>query len=243
MKSVNSLEMNETNSVAVNIQSLTKLYGTKTVLNSIDLKLSRGTIYGLIGRNGSGKSTLMNIISGEERSTSGIMELCPDIKLGLVSSKKGYPSFISLKGICSLFKASHKTWDESRYYSILDIFKLAPELKYGQLSWGQAAGVKLAVMLAQKPALWLLDEATLGIDIISQGYCLTALLEYYIEDQPCVLFCTHTLSEIERLADEILILEEGEIYWQGDKDKLISKEESFSETIFNIFNELEGTSR
>ena len=230
------------NNIAISINDISKTYRQKIAIKSLSIVLEKNKIYGLIGRNGSGKSTLLNIISDEEQATHGNVTLSSDANVGIVSSTKGYPNFISLGGISSLFKASHKKWDVERYKAVLNIFALDEKRKYGDLSTGEAAGVKLAAMLAQKPNIWLLDEATLGIDIFAHWQCLTTLLEYFIEDQPCVLFCTHELSEIDRLAEEVIIMDSGKIYWQGDKDELIIDHQSLSETIFSMFEKLQRQS-
>lgn len=223
----------------ITTKGLAKAYQDSIALQPLDLQLQSNRIYGLIGRNGSGKSTLIKLLAELEQPCFGSINTPNNLTCGYVSNELGYPNFIKLNALSELFKKSHQLWDEERYLDVLQIFGLNDLSAYGNLSTGQKAGVKLAVLLAQHHKIWLLDEATLGIDIVAQGHSLTALLKYFIEDEPCVLFCTHDMNEIERLADEVLVMEAGRIHWQGEKDELIQDPNTLSESVYSLFNNQE----
>lgn len=226
-----------TNSIVVETKQLSKWFAEKQAVKSVSIALERNKIYGFIGRNGSGKSTLMNLLTQELTPDSGAIKTSESCKIVKVSSELSFPDFIRLDKIQSLFKASKHSWDPARYEAVLQIFDLNLTSRFGNLSTGEKAGVKLAVLIAQQADLWLLDEATLGLDIISQFNCLTAILEYFVEDKPCIVFCSHNLAEIERLADDVLIMENGCIVFNGTKEQLIENNTSFSETIYNRFQQ------
>lgn len=230
--------MNQTtNSIVVETKNLSKSFAENQAVKDLSLALERNKIYGFIGRNGSGKSTLMNLLTGEIEADAGTIEKPDNGKIVKVSSELSFPDFIRLDKIQSLFCASKHSWDNERFASVLNIFSLSLEAKFGNLSTGEKAGVKLAVLIAQRADVWLLDEATVGLDIISQFNCLTAILEYFVEDQPCIVFCSHNLAEIERLADDVLIMEAGNIVFKGPKEQLTEANTSFSETIYNRFQQ------
>lgn len=223
--------------IAIEAKGLAKAYKNTIALQPVNLSLSADRFYGLIGRNGSGKSTLMKLFGGIEKPSLGEVYITEGKSIGYVSNEDDYPYFLSLKVLAELFKSSKLHWEHRRYEDVLNIFNLEMSSKYGSLSTGQKAGVKLAVMLAQKPDIWLLDEATLGIDILAQGQSLTALLKYFIDDKPCVVFCTHDMNEIERLADEVIFVEDGKIAWQGEKDQLVHSKKSLTDSVFEMFDQ------
>lgn len=220
---------------SIKTHGLAKAYDAKVALYPCDLTLVSNRIYALVGRNGSGKSTLVKLLAERELPSKGTIEFPQAFRIGLVQSDVGYPNHITLVEIESLFSACNKGWCGDRFRHVLNIFNLSLSQSFGALSTGQKAGVKIAVMLAQKPTIWLLDEATLGIDIMAQGQALTALLEFFSEDQPCVLYCTHNINEVEQLADEILVMQQGRIIWQGEKDELHKQRHSISEGLLDLF--------
>ncbi|GEM_PF-5648315 len=214
---------------------LAKAYDTKVALYPCDIAFHYNRIYALVGRNGSGKSTLVKLLAEVEAPTKGSITFPSNYRVGLVQSDIGYPNQIALLEIENLFSTCTNHWCKERFNHVLNIFNLSHNQQFGALSTGQKAGVKIAVMLAQKPTIWLLDEATLGIDLLAQGQALTALLEYFGEDKPCVLYCTHNVNEVEQLADEVLVMQRGRVIWQGEKDQLHAQHPSLSEGLLDLF--------
>ena len=142
--------------------------------------------------------------------------------------------------LAGLFSSSHHNWSQDKFDDILNIFSLSEASRYGDLSTGERAGVKLAVLIAQQANVWLIDEATLGIDIVAQSQCAEAILKYFSDDRPCVVFCSHQMSEIERLADEVIILEQGDICWHQDKEALTTEQQSLSASVYDMFSSAKG---
>ncbi len=226
----------ENSNVALALRGVSKHYAGKCAITDLTMDLEPGVFYGLLGANGAGKSTLLKLITDAETADSGKIYLANGIELGYVSSELGLPEFLRLQDIARLFAASHRRWLPNRYLQVLSFFKLEPELRFGGLSAGAKAGVKLGLMLAQKPTLWLLDEATLGLDIVAQNQCLELLMQYFIDDAPTVVFCSHNLSEIEKICEQIIVLEQGKLAWKGNKDDLVNNEASFPESIQQLYS-------
>jgi ABC-2 type transport system ATP-binding protein len=219
------------NKTAITVESLEHHYQGRWQLNVNQLSLEYGQIYGLIGRNGAGKSTLMRLIGGMETAQKGRVQVGTK-RIAFINTMTSYPGFCKLRDIAELFalKAQSRSteWDSKRFERVIDVFSLNQNDRFEQLSTGERSGFNLAVLLAQRPKIWLLDEPTLGIDIVAVNQCLSLLSEYFIDDEPCVIFATHQMHELERLADQVLIIRDGHLAWQGDVEALHGLESSFT---------------
>ncbi len=220
-------------------QGIYKTYEYKNVLNNVSIELRAGIITGLIGRNGAGKSTLMSILAGLERPDSGHVYQRPEQKVIMLANSQQFPRYFSLSQLAALLAKSCRVWDQERFSSIVSLFKLNSHQRYGSLSSGEVAGVKLALFLAQLPNIWLLDEITTGLDIVAAENCIRVLLEYFSHDKPAVLYCSHNVSELEFLSDEVLIIDQGEIVTHCQTDEFVDTEIGFSEQLKQQFKNLE----
>lgn len=222
----------------IQLENVSMLYGSKVALENINISFERGLVYGLVGRNGAGKSTLIKLLQGEEQATLGNMNVTENLKIGHVSHDDHFPANFSIKDIDDLFSHSNQEWLAGRFWHLITEFKLNKKAKYGALSTGEKAGVRLATLFARKLDVWLLDEATQGIDVIAQDIVIKAFLEYFEEDNPCCIFCSHNLDEIERLTDRLLIQKNAQMVWQGQTQELCHPTQSFSESLTEIFSGL-----
>ncbi len=223
---------------AITLHKVSMVYKQKIALKSINLTLDRGKIYGLIGRNGAGKTTLIKLINGDEIPSLGKITISPGLRIGHVSIDNHFPDNLEVMDIDKLFSASDQTWLSERFWHLMEQFNLTEKQKYGELSTGEKAGVRLSVLFARKPDIWLIDEATQGLDALAQKFILESFLEYFTEDNPCCVFCSHNLYEIERLADYLLVQKDSEIIWQGDTQELITQEKNFSEKVIELFGQI-----
>lgn len=215
---------------AICINNLYHDFQSQWQLRVPHLALNFGTVYGLIGRNGAGKSSLMNLIAGNGQPVQGTIQ-CAATSIGHINSKTSYPGYYRIHELAALFSAQAKNdlsdWDVERFNDVLAIFSIDSSTLYANLSTGEKAGCHLALMLARHPRIWLLDEPMLGIDVIAINQCLSILSQTFLDDSPCVIFSTHQMYELERLTDRILVLNNGEIHWQGDTEALHEREPSF----------------
>lgn len=203
------------NASVLTTYGIAKRYGVKVALHPVSLALEKGKIYGLLGPNGSGKTTLMNILAGLVEPDVGRVDCAESVVSGHVQNEQQYPDFLTLRDLASLFAKQHLAWEQARFDDVLAIFELAPEAAYGSLSTGAKAGVKLAVMVSIKRDIWLIDEATLGVDVVRQGQCLSVLMTYFSEDLPAVIYCSHNMGEIDRMCDHIWLMQQGKVTWNG----------------------------
>ncbi len=219
---------------AICIENLYHDYRGEWHIRIPHLELNFGTVYGLVGRNGVGKTSLMNLIAGEIAAMSGSINLTTQ-HIGHINSQTSYPGYYRIRELAALFiaqaKCKQSVWDTERFNDVLGIFSVDQATQYRHLSTGEKAGCHLAIMLAQHPSIWLLDEPTLGIDVVAINQCLSILSQTFLDDGPCVIFSTHQMYELERMTDRILVLADGEIRWQGETEALHEQEPSFRKAV------------
>jgi ABC-2 type transport system ATP-binding protein len=112
----------------------------------------------------------------------------------------------------------YERWNGARYEEVLSHFNVLPEQRVGQLSRGERAGLNLALALAQSPELLILDEPTLGLDVVAKRAFLEALLQSSIDDASTIVYCSHQMDEIERVADNLVILAGGSLRYMSGPD-------------------------
>jgi ABC-2 type transport system ATP-binding protein len=208
--------------LAVETRGLTKLHGRKRALDGLDLALPRGGIHAVVGANGAGKSTLFRILLGFHRADAGecfVLGRRADAltpadrgRIGFVNEEHTLPGWARVDTVLAVQRALYADrWDASAYEAVIGSFELSGRQRVGQLSRGERAGLNLALALGQSPELLILDEPTLGIDVVARCRLLDALLATAGNDARTILYCSHQLEEVERLADTLLILERGRL--------------------------------
>jgi ABC-2 type transport system ATP-binding protein len=115
-------------------------------------------------------------------------------------------------------RAHPHRWNGERYDEVLGHFNVLPEQRVAQLSRGERAGLNLALALAQSPELLILDEPTLGLDVVAKRAFLEAMLQTSIDDASTIVYCSHQMDEIERVADNLVILERGRLRYMSGPD-------------------------
>ena len=201
-------------------KGLIKSYGGKCILCLPEFALEKGKIYAVIGANGSGKSTLARLIAGTEKSDGGYIK--SDVSIGYMPQK------------CYAFKMSTRknlrinrveTSREDELMEALGISHLADE-NAAKLSGGETARMSLARLLMKEYELLVLDEPTAAMDIEST-LAAEKLIRAYREETGCaVLIITHSVSQAERIADEVIFLSAGELIERGSPAKLIHSPEN-----------------
>lgn len=208
------------------IDACVNIEGTE-VLKSIDFSLQRNEIVGLAGRNGAGKSTLMKVLSGDQLLSTGTLKVKAGTQVEMLASDDHLPGYVRLDQVAYLLNRHRNDWRQDRFFDVLKTFGLKSTQRYGELSTGEKAGIKLAIFLSGRPDVWLLDEITLGLDIVASENCIRVLLEYFAEDQPAVLFCTHNATELEALSDRVMLLNNGSIFSVESVEDFVGPEKGF----------------
>lgn len=219
------------------VDRLTKQFKNKIAVDRLDFKLEKG-VTGLLGENGAGKTTLMRMICGIITPTSGEVrydnapvntEECRNI-LGYLPQEFGYyPEFTGrefLMYFCAL-KGLDKTSAKARTEELLDIVGLkdVAKKKIGKYSGGMKRRLGIAQAIINRPELLVLDEPTVGLDP-KERVRFRKLIEE-LGKTTVVLLSTHIVSDVEDIADRILIMKSGQIIWQGDGKNMDGKLEDF----------------
>lgn len=213
--------MSNDHDYVIETRALSKRYGRKLALDNLDLRIPRGRIHAIVGANGAGKSTLFRILMGFMPPTAGearilgrdSQKLTPADRgrIGFVNEEHTLPGWMRVSQVVAMQKHQYARWNQRAFDSVIGHYQVLPEQKVGQLSRGERAGFNLALALAQVPELLVLDEPTLGLDVIAKRAFLESLLYSNAADDCTVIYCSHQMEEIERVADNLIILERGQL--------------------------------
>ena len=209
------------NDYVIETRALSKRYGRKLALDNLDLRIPRGRIHAIVGANGAGKSTLFRILMGFMPPTTGearilgkdSQQLTPAARarIGFVNEEHTLANWMRVSQVAAMQKHQYPRWNQQAYDSVIGHYHVLPEQKVGQLSRGERAGFNLALALAQGPELLVLDEPTLGLDVVAKRAFLESLLYSNAAEDCTVIYCSHQMEEIERVADNLIILERGQL--------------------------------
>ena len=208
--------------LAVETRGLTRLHGRKRALDGLDLALPRGGIHAIIGSNGAGKSTLFRLLLGFQQADAGdcfvlgqrsdILTWADRKRIGFVNEEHVLPGWARVDTVLGVRRSHYADrWDANAFDAVIAWFDLSGRQRIGQLSRGERAGFNLALALAQSPELLILDEPTLGLDVVARKRLLEALIATVGDDDRTIIYCSHQIDEVERLADTLVVLERGKL--------------------------------
>jgi ABC-2 type transport system ATP-binding protein len=198
---------------------LTKYYGRRRVVDSLDLKVPRGCVYGFLGRNGAGKSTTIKMLLGLVHPDTGSAELLgedvrtlrPETRARIAYLAENHPLYRSMTvgEAVRFFRPFYPTWNQPLVDQVLEHFELPARKKIRHLSNGQRAQAALALALAPDPELLILDDPTLGLDTVVRRDFLESMIQIIQRQGRTILFSSHILGDVERVADRIGVLVDG----------------------------------
>ena len=214
----------------IEIHRLSRQFGPTKALDEISLTIPRGGVYGLIGGNGAGKTTLIKHLLGLFRAQSGavrVFGLDPVQnpvgtlgRIGYLSEDRDLPDWMSIRELLRYTQPFYPTWDEHYAEELREMFDLNPHTKIRSLSRGQRARAGLLVALAHRPELLLLDEPSSGLDPVVRRDILGAIIRTIADEGRTVLFSSHLLDEVERVADQVTIIHQGRIVLTAAMDEI-----------------------
>lgn len=226
----------------IETRQLSKWFGDKQALTDFNLTIDHGGIHALVGSNGAGKSTLFRTLLGFTAPCAGdaiilgenSLQLSPACRgrVGYVNEEHTLPPWMRVDELKKMQQGFYPGWREAAYQKVISGFDVGPRQKIKQLSRGERAGFNLAMALAQRPELLILDEPTLGMDVVAKAAFLEAVL-FSAELDTTVIYCSHQIEEVERLADQLIIIEQGRL-------KSKSTPESFCERVSHWMFEAGG---
>ncbi|HLK21335.1 MAG TPA: ABC transporter ATP-binding protein [Bryobacteraceae bacterium] len=238
---------------AISVANLRKVYGTKAAVDGLDLVVPRGSFFGFLGPNGAGKTTTIRMLMGLAPPTSGSIEL-----LGLPMPEKA----LEVKGKIGLVPDESLLFDhltgleftefvgrlygltrpvaQERAKELLALFELDGDVRklIGDYSKGMRKRVAMAAALIHRPELFLLDEPFEGVDAVGARLMKEILLEQ-VRHGATVFLTSHVLEVVERLCDQVAIINEGKVVLKGAMAEL----RSGSETLEDLFVRVVGAER
>ncbi len=228
----------------ISTHHLTKYFNGQKAVDTLDLQVPKGCVYGLLGRNGAGKSTTIKMLLGmlhPDRGSARLFgedtrTLTPELRSRIAFMAEGHPliNWMTVGGIVNFKRAFYPTWKQSLAEQILAHFEIPLKKKIKHLSRGQRAQVSLALAVAQDPELLILDDPTLGLDTVVRRDFLESLIQIIQRQGRTILFSSHILGDVERVADRIGILVDGVL-------RVDCPAERFKESLRKVVLEFPGT--
>ncbi len=225
----------------VEIRGLTKKYGSKTALDSIDLNLPQGKIVGLLGPNGSGKTTLIKLIMGLLTPDEG------EIMIGGEKVSKYTKAMVSylpdtlyfdksmrISSILNVFEDFYEDFDRQKCMDMIESHGITGNPKLKALSKGNQEKVQLSLVLSRNARLFLLDEPLGAVDPASREKILNTIMKNYSKTGT-MLISTHLIQDVEPILDEVVFIKDGYVRLHEDANLMRSREDK---TIDEIFREV-----
>jgi ABC-2 type transport system ATP-binding protein len=225
-----SASINESSDTIVQLTNVSRRFGQKLALDSINLSIPRGCVLGLVGENGAGKTTLIRHILGLLRAQSGavrVFGLDPASdpvgvlsKVGYLSEEPELPAWMRIRDLLRYARAFYPGWDDRYADQLRREFALSEDSRVASLSKGQRARAGLLIALAYRPPLLILDEPSSGLDPVVRRDILAAIIRTVADEGRTVLFSSHLLSEVERVSDRVAMIKNGQIVFESQMDDL-----------------------
>ena len=220
-------------SSAIQAANVSVRYGRKTAVDDVSLAVAPGTVYALLGRNGSGKSSLVRTLLGHVRPAQGSASLFgEDVwrhrtrlmeRVGVVPEETDAPPEMRVRDLGWFSSKLYARWSQSAFDARIARFGIDPNARSGNLSKGQKKQVSLALALAASPELLILDDPTLGLDVVARKSLFEEVIADMADRGITVFITTHDLAPVEAIADRAAILKDGRIVLDEELETLKSR--------------------
>lgn len=217
-------------------KGIVKTYGTKEVLQKIDLTLEKGKIYGLIGRNGAGKTTLLSVLTAQNPATEGevllngepvwenqrvLDRICFSRELNPMAG--GGPNNMKVKEYLKIAGLYLQNWDKEMEERLIKLFGLDIRQRISKLSKGMRSMVTIIVAMASGAEYTFLDEPVSGLDVVAREQFYRFLLDEYAKSGRTFVISTHIIEEAANIMEEVIILKEGKLLLKENTQELLER--------------------
>lgn len=223
---------------AIEIKNLCKSFGKKKILRDVSLSVDSGRIVGLLGKNGMGKSTLIKLINDLLTPDSGEILVYGEF-VGVESKKRisylpercALDKTMTVKKVIDFYADFYNNFDIDKAINLLSDLDLDYNQKISKMSKGMQEKLQLALVLSREADIYILDEPLGGVDPATRDYILDTILSNFKEGAS-VIISTHIISDIERILDDVIFIDKGEIILSSDADELRLRENASIDEIF-----------
>ncbi|MDR5587836.1 MULTISPECIES: ABC transporter ATP-binding protein [Clostridium] len=237
----------------IQVSNLSFKIDDKEILKDINLNINEGKIFGIIGPNGVGKSTLLRCLSGIYKTSEGEVKYNdenvynnPKVKenIGFVADENTFFYNFKVKEVLRYYNYAYKNFDIDRFNELNEIFKLPLNKFVFQFSKGMKMRLSLALAFSIKAKYLILDEPTSGLDPIVKNKLLKIFIDEVANNNATIIISSHHLGELERICDEVAILDEGKVSYKNSienmKNKIKKIQVAFDKPTYEEDLELKG---
>jgi ABC-2 type transport system ATP-binding protein len=218
------------NNATVDAENLCKSFGQRQVLRDVSFGIAPGDVIGVLGKNGAGKTTLLELMLGFTAPTTGAVRvfgheshsLPGDVKarVGFVPQQDELLDQLSAADQLRVIASFYPLWDSALIDRLCSEWGVNVNARIKSMSVGERQKLSILLAFGHRPELLILDEPVASLDPIARRQFLEQLVTLSTDEQRAIVFSSHIVSDIERLANRIWILKDGRLYWQGDLDSL-----------------------
>jgi ABC-2 type transport system ATP-binding protein len=211
--------------VVLQVRGLIRRFGAVAAVDGVDLEVREGEIYGFLGVNGAGKTTTIRTIMGIIAAEAGTISLLGETsqrttiaqkqRIGYVSQEQTFYAWMTGAQLGRFVGAFYPTWDAAEFDHLLRVLEVPAERRASQLSGGMRAKLALALALASRPALLVLDEPTAGLDPVARREFMQLIVAQARQHGRTTFFSSHLIDEVERCADRVGIIHQGRMRYEG----------------------------
>lgn len=218
---------------AIRIDNLTVRYGRKTAVAGVSLTVMPGNVYALLGRNGAGKSSLVRCMLGEQKPQRGTASLLGQDswsnrtalmrRVGVVAEEADAPPTMRVDALARFSASLYPRWNRAAFDERLARFSVSERARFGDLSKGQKKQVSVALALAHEPELLVLDDPTLGLDVVARKSLFEEVIAELADRGTTIFITTHDLAGVETIADRVAMMANGRIVVDEELESLKSR--------------------
>lgn len=207
------------------VRGLQRHFGKVPAVDGVDLNVHEGEIYGFLGINGAGKTTTIRLLLGIIAAEAGTISLLGETtrrtsvaqkrRIGYVSQEQNFYPWMTCRALGRFVGSFYPTWDKEEFARLLSVLEVPEDLRVSQLSGGMRAKLALALALAPRPAVLILDEPTAGLDPLARREFMKLIVAQARQHKRTTFFSSHLIDEVERCADRVGIIHRGRMRFEG----------------------------
>lgn len=224
--------------ILIQCRGLSKSYSGVPALDNVDLQIGRGKIVGLLGPNGSGKTTLIKILNGLIRPNGGEVLIdgsAPGVYTKSIVSylpdRNYFADWMVVRDLITLFEGLYTDFDKRKAEEMCSSLAITGDMRLKEMSKGTREKIQLIMVMSRKAQLYLLDEPIAGVDPAARDFILNTIINNY-NHEGTILISTHLITDIERILDEVIFLQNGHVIRHEKVEDIRSREEKSVDQVF-----------